>query len=399
MNSKYFPFDVQMCYCKWGSWSADNSQINLRLFNNSEVVNDGYMLENVIFEMTKSLQILNEITYPSSGRTYQDVKLIMYFTRNYRGFILTVLLNSLFLCLICLISFLIPIKSGERLSLSLSVVIAITVYQIIASDMLPIGTDSIPTLSIFLFLQCLMVYFSVFVTMINMQLECRGHTDEPNQFFFDLLVIKIGGNVIFKHVMKIQDLEIYKKYEFLEKRMEHTKKAYQTVLDRWHAHQEEKQKARVNDKYVVIDLEGVSSPARQRWIAATSKIVWNIKNRRLKKNLTRRELQMNPSTVKSLKALRCQNPYDQESSSWNSVDFEKIRELTGKARTNYTIPLERQLADEKWNIFALALDRICMIIYFLCFVALGIWCLEYANAQERQIEYYDNEVLPTIRKK
>ena len=161
MHSAYFPFDVQICYLKWGSWSADKSTINLILNNNSTKVNVDYQIENWTFALAKSMQILNEITYPSSGRTYQDIKFVMYFSRNFKGFVLTVLLNSLFLCFICLVSFMIPIDTGERLQLSLSVVIAITVYQIIANEMVPIGTDDTPCLSIFLFCQIILVYHSV----------------------------------------------------------------------------------------------------------------------------------------------------------------------------------------------------------------------------------------------
>lgn len=387
MHSKYFPFDVQICYLKWSSWSSDKNQLNLRLKNNSSDVEIKYMLENVIFTKTKSLQHINEITY-ASGRTYQDVKMIMYFKRNYTGFMLTIILNSLLLCLICLISFLIPISTGERLSLSLSVVIAITVYQIIAAEMLPIGTDTIPTLSIFLFCQCLLVYFSVFVTMVNMQYECRDHTDSPNERLFKFMVKFLGK------IMKIHDLEMYKKFEFLEKRVKFHQEVYEDVMLKWKAHQKEKKLIEKSKKYFVVDLEDDDTLAKQRWIKAISNVIWNNKNKKFKKTLRRAERQLSQKFVKKIRSIHPQ--HDDENAKTMVID--RIKNLTHKHKVSseYHNSLENQLANEKWNLISLALDRCCMSLYFLCFIGLGIWTVVYGNSHNSQMKYYEQHDLPKI---
>ena len=390
MHSKYFPFDVQICYLKWSSWSSDKNQLDLRLNNNSSDVNINYQLENVIFTMTKSLQHINEITY-ASGRTYQDVKMIMYFKRNYTGFMLTIILNSLLLCFICLVSFLIPISTGERLSLSLSVVIAITVYQIIAAEMLPIGTDTIPTLSIFLFCQCLLVYFSVFVTMVNMQYECRDHTDSPNETLFKFMVKFLGK------IMKIHDLEMYKKFEFLEKRVKFHQEVYEDVMKKWKAHQREKKLIRMSKKYFVLDLKDDDTLVKQRWVKAISNVMWNNKNKKLKKTLRRTERQLSQKFVQKIRNIRPQHEDDDENKT-TMIDRFKDHVITHKHKgsAEYHNCLENQLANEKWNLISLALDRCCMSLYFLCFLALGIWTVVYGNSHQSQMDYYEKNVLPGI---
>ena len=41
----------------------------------------------------------------------------------------------------------VPVGAGERLSLSLSLIIAVSVYQVVSAELVPTGVDSTPILS------------------------------------------------------------------------------------------------------------------------------------------------------------------------------------------------------------------------------------------------------------
>ena len=53
------------------------------------------------------------------------------------------------LVILTFFSFYVPISSGTRLSLSLSVIITVSVYQLQASSLIPNGTDEVPCIVVY----------------------------------------------------------------------------------------------------------------------------------------------------------------------------------------------------------------------------------------------------------
>ena len=71
----------------------------------------------------------------------------MILKRNYLQHIINLVVTVAIMCFLCMFSFYVPVGAGERLSLSLSIVIAISVYQTLISDLVPTGVDHTPILS------------------------------------------------------------------------------------------------------------------------------------------------------------------------------------------------------------------------------------------------------------
>ena len=122
------------------------------------------------------------------------------------------------------LSFWIPTGAGERLSLSLSVIIAVSVYQLLAVTLVPLGTDKMPILVIFLAVLVVLVNFSVVITMINLKIAYAIQVEGPPRWLFKILVIYFGK------VIRINRYYEFKNYKKAIEAVESQKSKFQLSL-------------------------------------------------------------------------------------------------------------------------------------------------------------------------
>lgn len=86
-----------------------------------------------------------------------------------------VLIALLGICVFCL-----PADAGEKVTLSISILVTIVVYMILVSKMLPAGTKSIPLLSKFLLFTFAMTFLSLCITAaVIINLNHRNPKSHP----------------------------------------------------------------------------------------------------------------------------------------------------------------------------------------------------------------------------
>merc|ERR1719461_2538198 len=132
LNVRNFPFDIQTCFLKLGSWSYDTRKI---VFHLQRAYSDQ---EQYVRDYTWTIEgdyLVNDVNnYTASEYRWQNMKLIFIFSRNDGVYVLNIIMTCMCLSAVTLFTFFIPPSSGERLSAQLSVVIAIAVYQMIAME-------------------------------------------------------------------------------------------------------------------------------------------------------------------------------------------------------------------------------------------------------------------------
>ena len=104
------------------------------------------------------------------------------------------------LVILCMLSFWLPTKSrdgdritGGRLSLSLSIIISVSLYQLQAASSIPLGTDEIPLMATFLAVMVVLIDFTVIVTLVNMRINFKTQDKPPPRWLFNLLIHSIGA--------------------------------------------------------------------------------------------------------------------------------------------------------------------------------------------------------------
>ena len=86
----------------------------------------------------------------------------------------------------------------------LAVVVAISVYQMVAMDIIPKGADTLPILSYFVAIQLYVVFYCAIITMFCLWVQSGQHSSRPNRWLFYLFVFILG------RVVRIKNTKVYK---------------------------------------------------------------------------------------------------------------------------------------------------------------------------------------------
>ena len=170
MDVTFFPFDRQNCPMKFGSWTYDGNMVDLVLI-------DHYVDRKDFFD-NGEWQILNATG--ATGSRHDGVYWYPFLTYS---FILKrlPLFYTLFLIIPCLgLSFLtvlvfyLPSDEGEKLSLSTSVLVSLTVFLLVIEEIIPSSSKVIPLIGEYLLFIMIFVTFSIIVTVFVINVHHRS---------------------------------------------------------------------------------------------------------------------------------------------------------------------------------------------------------------------------------
>ena len=340
---RYFPFDVQVCNLKFGSWIHSTQliylsikdKVNTQYFKNAE--EEGRQNEKVtknnawILHSTKAHE--NIETYLDVG--YQDVKYFLILQRNSTQYLWNLIYTCMILCFLCIFSFCVPVDSGERLSLSLSILVSLSVYQLLASDMIPIGTKSTPIITIFIFGLVLLVAFSIFISMLN----CRIHLTK---------IIRPPPDLIFNFVVNYSGRLFYVRSTYHYKNYVKAKKLYEI---------QKRSKANKSNSSSDPLASTLNGSANDSATTPTSRIKLSLKE------ITQKVQ-------------------------------EKVKEDPDQ---DYKLDSYEKLCDTKWSVLAVALDRVSMFLYILAFVGLTITIYIFRYSNDRQVKDIEEDIETVLR--
>ena len=103
---------------------------------------------------------------------------------------INIILPVVFLGLLNGLVFIIPAETGEKSGYSVTVFLSLAVFLTIISTLLPVNSEKVSIFGIYLLLQVLIGVFILFVTTIQLRLNCRSPSRPVTGFF--LRIAKFG---------------------------------------------------------------------------------------------------------------------------------------------------------------------------------------------------------------
>ena len=149
INIKEFPFDIQKCKLKIGSWAFDGHDLDIQLLESTKGISLSNLEANSVWDLKSAVGIRNSIKYTCCPAPYVDVTYTFVFQRKPLYYIMTIILPSILLSLLACISFLFPPDSGERVSLVISVLLGLVVFMLIVNERTPVTSEATPMLTNF----------------------------------------------------------------------------------------------------------------------------------------------------------------------------------------------------------------------------------------------------------
>ncbi|XP_014846653.1 PREDICTED: 5-hydroxytryptamine receptor 3A-like isoform X1 [Poecilia mexicana] len=180
-----FPFDVQSCTLSIKSVVHSVEEINLLYSLNSSVTtNWSRELMRTQYEWLFVKMTVTNKTVKPFGSQQDTIIYTIYMKRRSILYIVNFLLPVLFFLCLDLSSFLISDRGGEKISFKVTVLLAVTVMQLILNDILPSSSDRIPLIAVY----CIGIFALMFLSLLEtilmmhlMDIESESQENERNK--------------------------------------------------------------------------------------------------------------------------------------------------------------------------------------------------------------------------
>ncbi|KAL4227651.1 Neuronal acetylcholine receptor subunit alpha-7-like [Mactra antiquata] len=197
----YFPFDVQQCKMKFGSWSYHGWDVN---FTKRPIAGDTSMfVANGEWKLLGIPAIRHEVIYNCCEEPYPDVTFYIQIKRKPLFYLLNLIFPCTLISTVAFLGFLLPPDSGEKISLEITVLLSLAVFLLVVGETMPPDSETFPFIGVYFACAMLLVSMSCLMTVIVLNVHFRGSHGKklPNwirRIFFDCL----GRILLVKHVAK-----------------------------------------------------------------------------------------------------------------------------------------------------------------------------------------------------
>ncbi|XP_075705707.1 neuronal acetylcholine receptor subunit alpha-9 [Rhinoderma darwinii] len=176
VDVSYFPFDNQQCNLTFGSWTYNGNQVDIINAMDTGELSD--FVENVEWEMQGMPAVKNVITYGCCSEPYPDVTFTLILKRRSSFYIFNLLLPCVMISFLAPLGFYLPADSGEKVSLGVTVLLALTVFQLMVAESMP-PSESVPLIGKYYIATMTMITASTALTIIIMNIHLCGAEAKP----------------------------------------------------------------------------------------------------------------------------------------------------------------------------------------------------------------------------
>ncbi|XP_036390624.1 neuronal acetylcholine receptor subunit alpha-5 [Megalops cyprinoides] len=166
----FFPFDLQNCSMKFGSWTYDGSQVDILLedyhvdkrdyFDNGE-------WEIVTATGNRGFRTDGSCSYPSITYSFIIRRLPLFYT-------LFLIIPCIGLSFLTVLVFYLPSNGGEKISLCTSVLVSLTVFLLVIEEIIPSSSKVIPLIGEYLVFTMIFVTLSIVITVFAINIHHRS---------------------------------------------------------------------------------------------------------------------------------------------------------------------------------------------------------------------------------
>ncbi|XP_044227548.1 neuronal acetylcholine receptor subunit alpha-9-like isoform X1 [Thunnus albacares] len=168
----FFPFDVQECHFTFGSWTHNGNQMDLSNALDSADLAD--FVPNVEWEVLGMPAKKNVILYGCCSDPYPDITFTLHLKRRASFYIFNLLIPCMMISFLAPLGFYLPADSGEKVSLGVTVLLALTVFQLLVAESMP-PSESVPLIGKYYIATMTMVTASTALTIFIMNIHhCGG---------------------------------------------------------------------------------------------------------------------------------------------------------------------------------------------------------------------------------
>ena len=148
LDVTYFPYDQQQCRLEFSSWTYDISKLDIYNRSNSGV--DDFYYEDGEWNLMGVP--VERLVYDSSSESYVMLIYTVKLERKPLYYVFNLLMPCFSFTFCGILVFLLPPDCGEKVSMSVTMLLSSTVFLVVVAGNIPVQSDVIPLMGKYLFL-------------------------------------------------------------------------------------------------------------------------------------------------------------------------------------------------------------------------------------------------------
>lgn len=168
----FFPFDQQSCKMKFGSWTYDRAKIDLISMANDVDQMDYW--ESGEWFIVNAVGKYNTKKYECCTEIYADITYYFIIRRLPLFYTINLIIPCLLISCLTVLVFYLPSQCGEKITLCISVLLSLTVFLLLITEIIPSTSLVIPLIGEYLLFTMVFVTLSIIITVFVLNVHHRS---------------------------------------------------------------------------------------------------------------------------------------------------------------------------------------------------------------------------------
>uniref|UniRef100_A0A158QII8 Neur_chan_LBD domain-containing protein n=1 Tax=Rodentolepis nana TaxID=102285 RepID=A0A158QII8_RODNA len=185
INVQYFPYDIQECFMKFGSWTYNGNQVSLKHITQKRIpehegnvhidhaVNLKDFYPSVEFELLEVSAIRRAEYYTCCADPFIDVTFKLALRRKTLFYTINLIIPCVGIAFLTILVFYLPSQSGGKIALSINVLLGLTVFLLLLAESIPPTGLAMPLIGKYLLFTMGLVSLSILKTIFVLNLHHR----------------------------------------------------------------------------------------------------------------------------------------------------------------------------------------------------------------------------------
>ncbi|CAF4483327.1 unnamed protein product, partial [Rotaria sp. Silwood2] len=197
INVEFFPFDIQHCQMKFGSWTYSGEQVDLvhinqtngsiPVYGNNKSIHNfdfltgvPYAIDLTDFYRSVEWDIMevpakrNVQKYTCCPQTYPDITFLITLRRKTLFYTVNLIIPCVGISFLTVLTFYLPSDSGEKVALCISILLSLTVFFLLLAELIPPTSLVVPLIGKYLLFTMILVTLSIVVTVVVLNIHFRS---------------------------------------------------------------------------------------------------------------------------------------------------------------------------------------------------------------------------------
>nr|XP_015196630.1 PREDICTED: neuronal acetylcholine receptor subunit alpha-10 isoform X2 [Lepisosteus oculatus]XP_015196631.1 PREDICTED: neuronal acetylcholine receptor subunit alpha-10 isoform X2 [Lepisosteus oculatus] len=194
VDVSFFPFDAQQCRLTFGSWTYNGNQIDILNALDTGDLTD--FVENVEWEVLGMPAKKSVILYGCCSDPYPDVTYTLNLKRRASFYVFNLLIPCVMISFLAPLGFYLPADSGEKVSLGVTVLLALTVFQLLVAESMP-PSENVPLIGKYYIATMTMITASTALTIFIMNIHHCGPEAKPVPRWAKKVILQYMARIFF----------------------------------------------------------------------------------------------------------------------------------------------------------------------------------------------------------